>query len=155
MFALDPPSLIALKPRSIVCRVSTALLILSYRSIAGDAAGPVNPVVTPVEVLSACGGSRPISTEALHHCPPLFILDPPTRIALKRRLIANRMSTALLVLSSPAIAGCAAGPSNPVASVFEVLSASDGSRSTVPEASANVRIGSSAADCIEASVDRL
>ena len=95
-----------------------------------------------------------VATEALRDSPVLFTLDPPPLIALKRRLIANRMSTALLVLSYPSIAGGAAGPTNPVASVFEVLSACGGSRSTAPEASANVRIGSSAADRIEAPVDR-
>ena len=45
MFALDPPPLIALEPRLIVCRVSTALLSLSYASIAGGAAGLANPMV--------------------------------------------------------------------------------------------------------------
>ena len=155
MFALDPPRLIALKPRLIVNWILTALLVLSYPSIAGGTAGPSNPVVTPVEVLSACGGSRSIATEALRDSPPLFTLDPPPLIALKRRLIANRMSTALLALSCPAIAGGAAGPTNPVASFFEVLSAGGGSRSTAPEASANVRIGSSTADRIGAPVDRL
>jgi hypothetical protein len=85
MFALDPPPLIALKPRLIACRVSTALLVLSYPSIAGGAAGPVNPVVTPVEGLSACGGSRPISTEALRDSPPLFTLDPPIEMPFDRQ----------------------------------------------------------------------
>ena len=61
----------------------------------------------------------------------------------------------LLVLSCPAIAGGAAGPPNLVASVFEVLSEGGGSRSTAPEASAAVHIGSSTADRIEAPVDRL
>ena len=78
MFALDPPPLIALKPRLIVCRVSTALLVLSYPSIAGGAAVPSNPLATPVEVLSAGDGSRSIATEALRDCPPLFTLVPPT-----------------------------------------------------------------------------
>ncbi len=122
MFALKPPQLITLKPRLIVCRVSTALLSLSNPSIAGGAAGAVglsNPVMTPVEVLSACGGSRPIATETLRDCPPLF--------ALESRLFIGRVSTALLALSCPAIAGGAAGPPNPVASVFEVLSAGGGS----------------------------
>ena len=119
LFTLDPPPLIALKPRLIVCRVSTALLSLSYPSIAGGAAGLSNPVVTPVEVLSACGGSRPIAKEALRDCPPLFALEP--------RLFICRVSTVLLVLSCPAIAGGAAGLSNPVASVFKVLSAGGGS----------------------------
>ena len=45
MFALDPPPLIALKPRLIACRVSTACLSLSYPSIAGGAAGLANPMV--------------------------------------------------------------------------------------------------------------
>ncbi len=119
MFALDPPPLIALKPRLIVCRVSTALLSLSYPSIAGGAACPLIPVVFFFEVLSACGGSRPIATEALRDCPPLFALEP--------RLFIYRVSTALLALSYPAIAGGAAGPTNPVASVIEVLSAGGGS----------------------------
>jgi hypothetical protein len=130
MFALDPPPLIALKTRLIVNRVSTVLLSLSYPSIAGGAAGAdglANLVVTPVEFPSACGGSRSIATEALRDCPPLFTLDPPTLIALKRRLIADRMSTALLVLSSPSIAGGAAGPSNLVATPVDVFSACDGS----------------------------
>ena len=96
-----------------------------------------------------------IATEALRESPPLFTLDPPPLIALKRRLIVNRMSTVLLVFACPAITGGAAGPTNPVASDFEVLSAGGGSRSTAPEASANVRIGSSTADHIEAPVDRL
>ena len=94
-----------------------------------------------------------IATEALRESPPLFTLDPPPLIALKRRLIVNRMSTALLVFACPAITGGAAGPTNPEASVFEVLLACDGSRSTASEASANVRIGSSAADRIEVPVD--
>ena len=85
----------------------------------------------------------------------MFALDPPPLIALKPRLIVCRVSTALLSLSYPSIAGGAAGPTNPVASVIEVFSAGGGSRSTAPEASANVRIGSSAADRIEAPVDRL
>ncbi len=153
IFTLDLPPLIALKSRLIFRRVSTALLLLSYASIAGGTACPSNSVVTPVEVLLACGGSKPIATEALRDCPPLFTLDPPPLVALKFRLIVNRMSTALLVLSYPAIAGGAAGPPNPVASVFEVLLACDGSRSTASEACANVRIGSSAADRIELPVD--
>ena len=57
IFALNPPPLITLKPRLIVCRVSTALLSLSYPSIAGGAAGPPNPVASIFEVLSAGGGS--------------------------------------------------------------------------------------------------
>ena len=122
MFALKPPQLIILKPRLIVCRVSTALLSLSNPSIAGGAAGAAglsNPVASVFEVLSACGGSRPIAKEALRDCPPLFALEP--------RLFICRVSTALLVLSCPAIAGGAAGLSNPVASVFKVLSAGGGS----------------------------
>ena len=155
MFALDPPPLIALKPRLIVNRMSTALLVLSYPSIAGGAAGPANPVTNFFEVFSAGGGSRSIATEALRDSPPLFTLDPPPLIALKFRLIANRMSTALLVLVCSSIAGGAAGSANPVVSVFEVLSAGGGFRSTAPEASANVRIGSSTADRIEVPIDRL
>ena len=56
IFALNPPPLITLKPRLIVCRVSTALLSLSNPSIAGGAAGAAglsNLVVTPVKILSA------------------------------------------------------------------------------------------------------
>ncbi len=147
LLTLDLPPLIALKPRLIVCRVSTALLSLSYPSIGGGAAGPSNPVVIFFEVLSACGGSRSIATEALRDCPPLFELEP--------RLFICRLTTALLSLSYPSIAGGAAGPPNPVASVFEVLSAGGGFRSTAPEASANVRIGSSTADRIEVPIDRL
>jgi hypothetical protein len=54
-------------------------------STAGGAAGPPNPVVTPVEVLSAGGGSRSTAPEALRDCPPLFALDPPPLIALEPR----------------------------------------------------------------------
>jgi hypothetical protein len=61
----------------------------------------------------------------------------------------------LLVLSCPAIAGGAAGSTNPVVTPVDVLSAGGGSRSTAPEASAAVHIGSSTADRIEAPVDRL
>ena len=134
LFTLDPPPLIALKRRLIVNRMSTALLVLSYPSIAGGAAGSANPVVTPVEVLSACGGSRSIATEALRDSPPLFAMDPPPLIALKRQLIVSRVSTALLSLSYPSIAGGAAGPSNPVVIFFEVLSACGGSRPIATEA---------------------
>jgi hypothetical protein len=91
-------------------------------------------VVIFFEVLSACGGSRSIATEALRDSPPLLTLDPPPLIALKRQLIVSRVSTVLLSLSYPAIAGGTAGPTNPVASVFEVLSACGGSRQTAPEA---------------------
>ena len=85
----------------------------------------------------------------------MFALDPPPLIALKPRLKIRRVSTALLSLSYPSIAGGAAVLSNPVVTPVEVLSASGGSRPTAPEASANVRIGSSTADRIEAPVDRL
>jgi hypothetical protein len=68
-------------------------------STAGGAAGPPNPVVTPVEVLSAGGGSRSTAPEALRDCPPLFALDPPPLIALEPRLFAHGVSTALVVLS--------------------------------------------------------
>ncbi len=134
MFGLDPPPLITLKPRLIVCRVSTALLSLSYPSIAGGAAGPANPVVIFVEVLSAYGGSRSIATEALRDSPPLLTLDPPPLIALKRQLIVSRVSTALLSLLYPSIAGGAAGPTNPVVIFFKVLSACGGSRPIAAEA---------------------
>ena len=134
LLTLDPPPLIALKRRLIVCRVSTALLSLSNPSIAGGAAGPANPVVIFVEVVSACGGSRSIATEALRNRPPLLTLDPPPLIALKRRLIVCRVSTALLSLSNPSIAGGAAGPANPVVIFVEVLSACGGSRSIATEA---------------------
>jgi hypothetical protein len=102
----------------IVNRVSTALLANSHLSIAGGAAGFGNPVVTPVEVLSACGGSRSIATEALRDSPPQFALDPPPLIALRRQLIVSRVSTALLSLSYPSIAGGAAGPANPCGDFF-------------------------------------
>ena len=69
-------------------------------SIACGAIGPLIFVVFFFEVLSACGGSRPIATE---------------------------VSTALLALSFSAIAGSAAGFPNLVVSVFEVLSAGGGS----------------------------
>ena len=64
MVALDSSLLIELKPRLIVCRVSTVLLVLSCPAIAGGAAGLANPVVTPVDVLSACGGSSSTAPEA-------------------------------------------------------------------------------------------
>jgi len=57
-------------------------------SAAGGAVGPPNPVVTPVEVLSAGGGSRSTVPEALCDCPPLFALDPPPLFALGPRLFA-------------------------------------------------------------------
>ena len=91
----------------------------------------------------------------LRRRPPLFTLDPPPLIALKPRLIVCRVSTALLSLSYPSIAGGAAGLSNPVVTPVEVLSACGGSRSIAPEASANGRIGFVTADRIEAPVDRL
>ena len=73
------------------------LLVLSCPAIAGGAAGLSNPVVTPVEVLSAGGGSRSTAPEALRDCPPLFELDPPPLIALEPRLFAPGVSTALVV----------------------------------------------------------
>ena len=95
---------------------------------------------TPVEVLSACGCSR--STAPKAH---VTVMEP--------RLFVCRVSTALLALSCPATAGGAAGPPNPVAIVFEVFSAGGDSRSSAPEASANICIGSSAPDRIKAPVD--
>ena len=85
--------------------MSTALVALSCPPIAGGVAGPPNPVVTPVEVLSAGGGSRSTAPEALRDCPPLFALDPPPLIALEPRLFAHGVSTALVVLSCPPCPG--------------------------------------------------
>ena len=74
-------------------------------STAGGAAGPPNPVVTPVKVLSAGGGSRSTVPEALRDRPPLFALDPPPLFALEPRLFAHGVSTALVVLSCPPCPG--------------------------------------------------
>ncbi len=111
-----------MEPRLFVCKVSTALLALLCPATAGCAAGPPNPMATPVEVLSggvhhcsnrilrrlsACrestallsfsfpsiaGGSRSSAPEA----SLILTLDPPPLIALKPRLIARRVPTALL-----------------------------------------------------------
>ncbi len=101
---------------------------------AGCAAGPPNPVASVFEVFSARRGSRSSAPEA----SLMLTLDPPPLIALKPRLIARRVPTALLSLSYPSIAGGAAGLSNPVVSPVEVLSACGGSRSTAPEARVTV-----------------
>ena len=110
--------LIALKRRLIVNRMSTALLALSCPAIAGGDAGPACPVVIVFEILSACGGSRLTTPEALRDCQTLF--------ALKPRLIVCRVSTALLLLSYPSIASGAANPLGHLAC--------GGSRLTAPEA---------------------
>ena len=157
LLALEPPPLIALEYRLIVSEVSVVVWIASgdssrFSSTKSSCAIATSCAIQASEsygesyIVTSVGGGLPLP-ECLDGPLPTLVSIKAAKVRVIEARVDDRLSTRAIVSLDPSTAGGAAGPPNPVVTPIEVLSAGGGSRSTAPEA---VRIGSSAADRIEA-----